>query len=200
MHISLAGRLGSGKSTVAKILCGQYGFEHIYTGEILRSIAAERGLSALELNQQMEADDTIDRMIDDRTARISRERAEDKLLFDSRMAWHFAEKSFKVYLFVPTAVSAKRIMGDTTRGNVESYTDIDDAIAKIEARMASESLRYKEFYGVDNQDLNNYDLIINTTSISPEQVVDIMMSEYDAYCTSPSTYPTNKRVLMDELN
>lgn len=197
MHISLAGRLGSGKSTVAGILCKRYGFEHIYTGEILRSIAAERGISALELNQLMESDDTIDRMIDDRTTKISRERADDKILFDSRMAWHFAEKSFKVYLFVPTEVSAKRIMGDGTRGSVESYTDIADAIAKIEARMASESLRYKEFYGVDNQDLGNYDLIINTTSISPEEVVSIMMSEYDAYCASPDSYERNKRIGME---
>ncbi len=197
MHISLAGRLGSGKSTVAGILCKKYGFEHIYTGEILRSIAAERGISALELNQLMESDDTIDRMIDDRTAKISRERADDKILFDSRMAWHFAEKSFKVYLFVPTEVSAKRIMGDGTRGSVESYTDIADAIAKIEARMASESLRYKEFYGVDNQDLGNYDLIINTTTISPEEVVSIMMSEYDVYCASPDSYERNKRIGME---
>ena len=42
MHISLAGRLGSGKSTLAKIFCPKYGFEHYYTGAIMRALAEER--------------------------------------------------------------------------------------------------------------------------------------------------------------
>ena len=100
MHISLAGRLGSGKSTLAKIFCPKYGFEHYYTGAIMRALAEERGMSALEFNQMCENDRSADYMIDNKTTEVSRERRDDKILFDSRMAWHFTRGTFKVYLSI----------------------------------------------------------------------------------------------------
>jgi cytidylate kinase len=197
MHISLAGRLGSGKSTLAKIFCPKYGFEHYYTGAIMRALAEERGMSALEFNQMCENDRSADYMIDNKTTEVSRERKDDKILFDSRMAWHFAENSFKVYLYVPIEVSVKRIMGDGTRGNVEEYKDAADAEAKILARMQSESLRYKEFYGVDNHDLNNYDLILCTSAISPEEAADTIWREFNLYLENPEGYPKPKKLFME---
>ena len=96
MHISLAGSLGSGKSTLAKIFCPKYGFEHYYTGAIMRALAEERGMSALEFNQMCENDPSAEYMIDNKNTEVSRARKDDNILFDSRMAWHFAESSFKV--------------------------------------------------------------------------------------------------------
>ena len=197
MHISLAGRLGSGKSTLAKIFCPKYGFEHYYTGAIMRQLAEERGMSALEFNQMCENDRSADYMIDNKTTEVSRARRDDKILFDSRMAWHFAENSFKVYLYVPIEVSVKRIMGDSTRGNVEEYADAADAEAKILARMQSESLRYREFYGVDNHDLNNYDLILCTSAISPEEAADTIWREFNTYLEDPEGYPKPKKLYME---
>lgn len=197
MHISLAGRLGSGKSTLAKIFCPKYGFEHYYTGAIMRQLAEERGMSALEFNRMCENDRSADYMIDNKTTEVSRARRDDKILFDSRMAWHFAENSFKVYLYVPIEVSVKRIMGDSSRGNVEEYTDAADAEAKILARMQSESLRYREFYGVDNHDLNNYDLILCTSAISPEEAADTIWREYNTYLENPEGYPKPKKLYME---
>lgn len=197
MHISLAGRLGSGKSTLAKIFCPKYGFEHYYTGAIMRQLAEERGMSALEFNQMCENDRSADYMIDNKTTEVSRARRDDKILFDSRMAWHFAENSFKVYLYVPIEVSVKRIMGDSSRGNVEEYADAADAEAKILARMQSESLRYREFYGVDNHDLNNYDLILCTSAISPEEAADTIWREFNTYLENPEGYPKPKKLYME---
>lgn len=197
MHISLAGRLGSGKSTLAKIFCPKYGFEHYYTGAIMRALAEERGMSVTEFNQMCEGDRTADYMIDNKTTEVSRARRDDKILFDSRMAWHFAENSFKVYLYVPIEVSAKRIYNDATRGGVEEYRDIEDAKEKILARMTSESLRYKEFYGVDNHDLANYDLVLCTSAISPEEAADTIWREYNVYLEDPDNYPKPKKLFMD---
>ena len=64
MHISITGRLGSGKSTVAKIIAEKYGFEIVSTGTALRNIAAELGMTALEFNKLMTADPKYDYMID----------------------------------------------------------------------------------------------------------------------------------------
>lgn len=197
MHISLAGSLGSGKSTLAKIFCPKYGFEHYYTGAIMRALAEERGMSALEFNQMCENDRSADYMIDNKTTEVSRARKNDKILFDSRMAWHFAESSFKVYLYVPIEVSVKRILADRSRGNVEEYKDAEDAKAKILARMKSESLRYKEFYGVDNHDLNNYDLILCTSRISPEEAADTIWREFNEYLKDPEGYPKPNKLYME---
>ena len=73
MHITLTGNLGSGKSTVAKILEAKYGLEIFSTGKVIRSIADELGISVLEMNELMSKDPQYDHMIDDKTAAISRE-------------------------------------------------------------------------------------------------------------------------------
>jgi len=188
MHITITGRLGSGKSSVAKIIAAKYGYEIVSTGTALRKIAADLGMTALEFNKLMTADPKYDYMIDNESRRISIERADEKIIYDSRMAWNFAVNSFKVYLYVNTAVSAKRIMGDTTRGNVESYKDLADAIAQVNDRMYEENKRYSQIYGVDNLDLCNYHCIIDTEFRSSEEVADLVMSEFETFCKDPEHY------------
>ena len=99
MNITITGNLGSGKSSVAKIL-RERGYEYSSTGNIFRQLAMEKGLSVEEFNRQVNeaasrGDHSVDKMIDDTTARIGEER--DNVVFDSRLAWHFAPKSFKVF-------------------------------------------------------------------------------------------------------
>ena len=195
MHISITGRLGSGKSTVAKIFAADYGYEIHSTGSAIRKIAADMGLSALEFNKVMTSDPKYDFMIDEETHRISVERADDKILYDSRMAWHFAENSFKVYLYVATEISAKRILADPTRGAVEQYRDLDDAIAQINDRMMEENKRYRQIYNVDHLDLDNFDLVIDTAHRSCEEVSALMKQEFDLFCADPAAY--GKKRYMD---
>ena len=52
--ISLAGDLGSGKSTVSDILISRLGAEYYSTGAIVRAIAEGRGMTVTELNKYME--------------------------------------------------------------------------------------------------------------------------------------------------
>ena len=188
MHISITGRLGSGKSTVAKIIAEKFGYEIVSTGTALRNIAASLGMTALEFNRLMTSDPKYDFMIDRETRRISVERAGEKIIYDSRMAWNFAVNSFKVYLYVNTEVSAKRILGDGTRGSVESYKDIGDAIAQINERMNEENRRYSMIYGVDNLDLRNYDCVIDTEFRTCEEVAELIMSEFALFSADPEGY------------
>ena len=92
--ISLAGDLGSGKSTVSRILIQKLGFEYFSTGAIVRAMAAERGLTVVEMNEYMEKHPEMDREIDDRLVALSDDvRA---LVIDSRMAFHFVRDTFRV--------------------------------------------------------------------------------------------------------
>ena len=175
--ISLAGDLGSGKSTVSEILIKKLGAEYYSTGKIVRSIAEGRGMSVTELNVYMETHPEIDHEIDDGLRALS---SVDKLLIiDSRMAWHFTEGTFKVYLSLDIETSAYRIMNANRQG--EHATTLDETIDMTRARRESEKKRYMTQYGVDIKDLTNYDLVIDTSHVNPDEVADRIISGFMAW-------------------
>ncbi|HIU68192.1 MAG TPA: cytidylate kinase family protein [Candidatus Caccomorpha excrementavium] len=180
MHITLTGNLGSGKSTICKILKGSYGYEIFSTGTIQRKIADDMGLTTLELNQLMCTDKKYDNLIDDTTMRIAKENPDKSLIFDSRLAWHFVEESFKVFLSVSLEVAAERVFHDN-RGSVESYQSQEDAMEQLRRRAQTEDRRYQELYGLDYFNFNNYNLILDSTYSAPELLTQVMLEEEKAY-------------------
>lgn len=174
IKISLAGDLGSGKSTVGKILEQRLGVRYYSTGTIQREIAEGMGMTTLQLNQYMETHPEIDRKIDDGLRAL--EHAEADLVIDSRMAWHFVPSSFSVYMMADPLVAAARILG-AGRAH-ESFSTVEEAAASVAARRKSEALRYKSMYGVDIQDLENYDYVIDTSFVSPDTVAERIAAHY----------------------
>lgn len=172
--ISLAGDLGSGKSTVSAIIVDRIGAEYYSTGAIVRSIAERRGMSVVELNLYMETHPEIDHEIDDGLAALS---DVDKLLIiDSRLAWHFTRGTFKVYLSTDIETSALRIMSANRCG--EHASSLEKTIADTRSRRNSEKKRYMEQYGLDIKNLANYSLVVDTTSASPEEVAQCIMTAF----------------------
>jgi len=65
MFITLSGQLGSGKSTVCGIMQNKYGYQIFTTGSILRRLAEERGMTALEFNDYiLNSENNVDDIID----------------------------------------------------------------------------------------------------------------------------------------
>ena len=179
MHIAITGKLGSGKSSVTSILANQLGYEIYSTGNIQRHIASEMGITTLELNLRMKNDSSLDHVIDDAVAKISLER--DRIIFDSRMAWHFAHNAFRVFLDVDPYESAKRVFA-ADRGEVEKYASISEAERALIERGEVERSRFLEIYGVDYYDVGNYDLVIDSTHISSFDVADEIVSKFKVLC------------------
>lgn len=175
--ITLTGDLGSGKSTVGKMLCDGLGYGYIYTGDILRNIAKRLGMTTNELNTYAETHKEIDEEVDSTFRGLNGAR---KLVVDSRLAWHFIPGSFKVYLQVQPEEAARRVLGDKVR-IAESYTDIQEAMAQMNARRQSEIKRYKELYGIDCTDPKHFDLRIDTTTTPPDQVFQQIITAYQAW-------------------
>ena len=190
MHITITGKLGSGKSTVAKKLVELYGFEIFSTGAILRAAAAERGMDVLELNKELSAkldsDRSMDDLIDNTTIRVAAERKDDKLIFDSRMAWHFVPDSFKVFVTVEPRVAAERVMKDPRPG--EPAEDVDELCAELVERSKVEQSRFMQLYGVDYYDYNNYDLVVDSSNRAPDEVVALIWEGFNAYMQDPAGY------------
>ena len=175
--ISLAGDLGSGKSTVAKILLDRLGAEYYSTGAIVRNIAAKRGMSVVELNVYMETHPDIDNEIDEGITALGD--IDKCLVIDSRMAWHFTKGTFKVYLSVDPEVSAIRIMSANREG--EHAATLEETVKQTKARRESEKKRYLAQYGVDIKDLTNYSLILDTTTATPEQVAECLLNSFELW-------------------
>ena len=177
MNITITGNLGGGKTSVCKEL-EKYGFKIITGGGLFRDIAREKGISVLELNELAKADRSIDDLIDNRTAKIGRE--EDNILFDSRLAWHFAPYSFKVFLLTDSYEAARRTFAGGAR-EAEEYSDINATMSGLKERADLERERFKELYDIDYYDRKNYDLIIESTYASPEQIAKEIMRNFEEY-------------------
>ncbi len=182
MNIAISGRLGSGKSTICGILKNKYGFDVYSTGQIQRRFAEEMGISTLELNKKMVGDNGLDHFIDNGVKELSRKDKNSRIIFDSRMAWHFAENRFAVYVFADPTVAAARVYNDSARGKVEAYNSVEDAKSKLYARSREENRRYKELYNVNNFDYANYDMVIDSTYVSAEAVADMIFDQYNSFC------------------
>ena len=175
--ITITGDLGSGKSTVSKLLQERLNYDYIYTGKIQRLIADRHRMTTLELNKYAETHPEIDQEIDSTFKSLNQA---SNMIVDSRMAWFFIPHSFKVFLKTDLSVAVDRISADSQRIN-ESYSSKEEAANMITARKESENIRYLELYGADCSDLSQFDLVVDTSSLSPEQVADRIVNEYNNY-------------------
>ena len=191
MLISITGRLGSGKSTICNILREKYGYEIYSTGVINREFARRLGITTLELNKRLNDDPSLDHEIDGTVTKISEERKNDKLIFDSRMAWHFAKDTFKIFLTIDPMEAAKRVMLNQ-RGAEEHYETVEEACEKLVERSRVERDRFVDIYGVDYYDYNNFNIVVDTTSRTPDEIVAIIMENYDKYSADSSSFVSPK--------
>jgi cytidylate kinase len=151
------------------------GFKVFSTGAIQRGIAAERGMSTYELNKYMETHPELDAEIDGRLVALSD--MSENIIIDSRLAWHFVKDTFKAYLTVDPMIAAERVLRDD-RG-AENYSNVEEALRTLDARKKSETLRYSQKYGVDSFNLRNYDIVIDTSVMTPEEVAVILTDAFN---------------------
>jgi cytidylate kinase len=183
MNITITGNLGSGKSSVAKIL-KEHGYEIVSTGNIFRQLAVDKGLSVEEFNKQVNeaasrGDRSVDKMIDDTTTKIGKER--DNVVFDSRLAWNFAPESFKIFVITDIDEASRRVYGDSQRANSESYNSMDSCKKALIHRQKLETVRYKEIYDIDYYDMSNYNLVIESTSAAPREIAEEILARLEDY-------------------
>lgn len=173
--IVVNGDLGSGKSTVSVEIARRLGVERICVGDLYREIARRRGMTALQLNLHAELDDEVDGYVD----RLQRDIAGSgrQLVVDSRLAWHFFTDALKVHLVTDRAVAARRVLGRPAT-SVEHYSSSADATERLRERSESERARFLSRYGADKTRLRNYSVVCDTTSATPDEVVDRVIRCY----------------------
>ena len=174
--ITISGELGSGKSSLSKLLCAKADFKILSVGAIQRELAERNGMSTLEFNKYMETHPEIDIECDNKVVEYGL--SEANLILDSRMAWHFVPHGFKVHLLVNKHIAAQRIFNDNVRKNEEN-NDLEHTLQNIITRKASEVKRFKEQYKVDINNLNNYNLVVDSSFITPESLSSFVLKQFD---------------------
>ncbi len=171
MKIIISGQPGSGKSTVAKFVAERLGFKHYSSGDFQRELAKERGLTIKELGDLEAKDPALDKLVDKRQEDFGK--THDSFVMDSWLGAKFIPDAVKILLVGSKEKRAKRIFGDkkSTR-SVEKYSDLQDAIKQMEERDKTNIERWMRYYNFDYTDKSKYDLVVDTTNISAEKVVE----------------------------
>ena len=167
MIITISGKAGSGKSTVAKIIAAKLNLAHYSIGDLMREMAKEKDISLIELNNLAEKDKTIDKELDDKLIKLGKEKKD--FVIDGRLtAFFIPHADLKVFLDADEKVRAQRILKD--KRDQEKNTSMEEAVLNLKKREMSEKKRYRRNYGVDYYNLSLYDYNVDTTSLSPEEV------------------------------
>lgn len=122
-------------------------------------------------------DSLIDEGMKEKGKIINQEEHPDEIwIIDSRLAFNNIPEAFSVRLTTKPDVAGKRLYNDKTRGKEDSkYNDVNEATKEREERRIGERERYLKRYGVDLEDENNYDLIIDTSFSSPSDIAEVIL-------------------------
>lgn len=178
MIISISGNAGSGKSTVAEMVAEKLGFENIYIGGIRREMARKRGMTLAEYNTYGETHPETDMEVEKYQAELGK--TQDNFVIQGRVSYHFIPHSIKIFLDVDIDEGTKRIWEDLqhqpekrNEGNINSPKELKKSLIE---RQKSDTLRYKKYYKLDAYNTDNYDIVIDTSHMTPDEVVSAIIT------------------------
>jgi predicted cytidylate kinase len=172
MIISISGKPGAGKTTVAKMLAKKLGFKFYSIGDLRGEIAMKLGITIDELNEIGTKQEWTDKNVDEYQKELGEK--EDNFVIDSWLGFHFIPKSKKIFLDVDPKEAAKRIFKDQ-RKDEPKMRNVEEVEKMLEKRVKNSLERYKKYYNINCFDKKNYDLVIDTTHMKPEDVVKRIM-------------------------
>lgn len=168
IQIAVSGKSGCGNSSVSKELSKHFGVRLInYT---FHSIADEMGIPFDEFCQMAEQDNQWDFKVDDRQIGLAKS---GPCILGSRLAiWLWKESPLKVYLEATPEVRAGRI--HNREGG--DYTTV---LIKTQARDNRDHDRFFRLYGIDNDNLDVADLVIDVNSKSIQEIVNMIVTHWN---------------------
>ena len=168
--ITVGGLPGTGTSTLCRLLRDRTSLPYHYAGALFREEAARRGMTLAEFGKLCQKDPSIDEALDDRQLFLLKR---GNLVLEGRLSGWLAQRhkvpALKVWVVCDEPVRIRRLV-DRDGGTVEQQADA------TWAREQSEADRYRRYYGVDLTNLSFYDLVLDSTSKTPEQLADEVLA------------------------
>lgn len=168
LRVAISGKSGCGNTTVSTMLAEKLGVKLInYT---FRQLAAEKNMTLAEVIVAAKNDDSYDKYVDNHQVELAM--AEPSVLGSRLAIWVLKEADFKVYLFASDETRAQRVF-NREGGDLQQIKDF------TAMRDREDTARYKEFYGIDNNDYGFVDLFIDTSKYNPEEIVELILTELE---------------------
>jgi len=166
-RITVSGKAGSGTSTLVKGLCEHYGWSFMNGGIIFRNEAEQREMDLVSFGELCKQDLSVDRVLDEKLKSfISDENGPE--VVESRLAGWWSHqlnmRGIRLWLEVSLEERARRVV-DREGGSLEQR------IGEIEAREELDLQRFMELYNLDPSDPTPYTNILNTDTMSIEEVL-----------------------------
>jgi cytidylate kinase len=131
-------------------------------------------LTLAEYNKLGETDPQTDLEVDNYQAELGK--TEDNFIIEGRTSWHFIPHSFKIYLDADKKIGAQRVFDELKksdhRNEDNNLKTVEDVIKSHIEREKSDAFRYKKYFNINVHNKNNYDLVIDTTNLTPGEIVD----------------------------
>jgi len=167
--ITIAGLAGVGKSALCKAIQAELGWKKYSAGDLLRQMAEERGMTINEIDEAARHDPQFDQALDERTEKLGQ--TEENFVIDGRLAWKFIPQSLKINMTCDEEVRLGRV---AHRDGIS----IETARERTKHREQAITERFKKYYDIDNfLDPANFDLILNTTSMSIEEELKLVLEK-----------------------
>ncbi len=169
----------SGKWTVSKLLAKELWYEIISIGDMKRKLAAEMWINIIEFNKMWddpEKSAEFDLKYEEYQQNL---KLTDNIILDSRLGFYAQPKAFKILLDVDEEVAWERIFN--AERDTDKHASKKHAIDEVKERNSSDEFRYQKLYNVDLWNPNNYNLVIDTSERTPEEVLQIILDEFKAY-------------------
>lgn len=172
MKITIGGLSGTGTSTIAKKLAEKFGLKFYSGGAIQRMNAAKKGMTIEDYDNYLKSNIDEDKQVEKTQIEIGK--SEDHFIIESRMAWFCVPDSIKIKLDCKQDVRIQRIVDSLNKGERISQLamSFDEALDKTLKREETYARRWNHEYNVDWNADENFDLIIDTTEIGVDQVLE----------------------------
>ncbi len=179
MLITIWWKAGSGKGTVSKLLAKELGYEIISVWDMKRKLAAEMWINIIEFNKMWDNPENakeFDLKYEEYQQSL---KLSDNIILDSRLWFYAQPKAFKILLDVDEEIAWERIF--KAKRETDKNTTKKHAIDEVKERNSNDEARYQKLYNVDLWNPNNYNLVIDTSERTPEEVLQIILDEFKAY-------------------
>ncbi len=156
---------------MAELLEKSLDIRYVYTGDIFRQMAKEKGMKLEIFGEYVSKHQEIDRELDRRQTELTREK---DIIVEGRLAGYMAYSngigSYKIWLYAPFEVRMGRV-GNREKKGLE--------IVKKEnsIRERGERSRYIDIYGFDMNDTSIYDITIDSSKYLAEEIVDLIIED-----------------------
>lgn len=165
--ITLSGCVGSGKTTIGKLLANKLQYNFISIGNLTRQFAETKGLSIVQFQEQCLANPKMDKEID---LEFSNEcNNSENLIIDYRLGFKFINNAYHIFLKISEETAIERIkLANRASETFETISQRNEAFKN----------QFLNAYGVDYTMPKNYDLIIDVEQfITPEEIIEFIINK-----------------------